>query len=268
MVGLETMAAMSAPRVCPSCSEWLCGADDAFCGACGRSCARIGLEAIPSVLPLGHVPPRVGLRLVNPTCASMRITQVIAPQWLEVTMPATIDVKPGASTMLLAKARTFSLRQPESSEVEVQTSFGGVRALMMVIQDPPALAMSPSAIQYWSDRAGTARLHEIDIHPVSGHLRARRLIDPVESWARLRTTLREPIVIGRDKPLRVSLQLDADRMPPLRAGLTRTLRTRIGLEYDGPHGPGEASLDVDVEVRRPPELTWTGEHTPPRVRWR
>jgi molecular chaperone DnaK (HSP70) len=223
------------------------------------------LDAIPAVLPLGQVPPRVGLRVTNPTCASLRITQVAAPGWLDVTLPGPIDVKPGAFIMLMARAKTFGLKQPESADVEVQTSLGAVRTLMMVIQEPPALGMMPAALEYWPDRSGRPRSYDVDVFPDSGHLRVRRLIEPVEGWAVVPTTVKGPVLVGRDKPLRVSLHLQPDRMPPLRAGVTRTLNTRLGLEYDNPHGLGTALVDVAVDVRRPPDLTWTGEDKEPRV---
>src|ERR1044072_7192059 len=93
-------------RRCPTCARWMCRADDAYCGACGRLCAQLVLAALPSVLVAGQVPPKVALRIANPTCAAARIEEAWGPDWLEVTAAAGVEVPPGGCATLVARAQT------------------------------------------------------------------------------------------------------------------------------------------------------------------
>src|SRR5262245_14932623 len=252
-------------RLCPACASWLCAAADAFCGACGRPCAWLALDAVPSVLPIGQVPPKVGLTLANGSCTSLRITRVLTPSWLEVSNITGAEIGPGASKMFLAKARTFGLREPESSDVRIQTAIGETGTLMMVIPEAPVLETSATSLEYWPDGRTSPRDYVVDCYPAVGHLRFRKLIDPQEGWVSIQTTLSEPILVARDRPLRILVRFDPQALSPSRISQLRPLVARATVEYDGPHGPAQCPVDLSFAMRRPPELTWTGEKAPPRV---
>ena len=258
---------MVTDRACPTCSGWLCRGDDAFCGACGQPCAQLTLEALPSVLPLGQVPPKIGLRIGNPTCAPVRVIHVTGPEWLEVPPIGDLAIEPGSSKTVLARAKTFSMRQPDSAAVRVQTSLGEAAAMMMVIQETPTLTTLPLSLEYWPNGPAGVRDYDVDLFPESGHLRIHGLLDKGEGWAQIRTAETGPLVAGRERPFRLSLRLNPDRLPPLRAGAATTLNTRARLDNDGPHGVAQVTVNLSLDIRKPPELSWIGVQSPPRVRW-
>lgn len=253
-------------RVCPACSSWMCRSDDAYCGACGRVCAQLRLDSSSSVLPLGQVPPRVSLRLTNPTCAPLRITRVTGPSWIDVAMPDDVHVASGQSRVLRGKANTFGLTHPESASVRVLTSLGEASDVMMVIQESPALAVSPTALEFFPSGRSDPKEYVLRVAPEVGQLRVRGLVEPREEWATFGTAISNPLLVGPDRPLSLRLRIDPARLPAAPSGAVRTLKGTAAVAYDGPHGPAQAPFEFALDMRRPPELTWTGEHKPPRTR--
>ena len=81
-----------AKRLCASCHIWLCAPDDAFCGVCRSPCADLRLNAYPSVLQAGQLSPRVGLKLVNCSCATLRIEGVDTPPWAPLTAEPPTEI--------------------------------------------------------------------------------------------------------------------------------------------------------------------------------
>jgi molecular chaperone DnaK (HSP70) len=243
----------------------MCRADDAYCGACGRLCAQLVLAALPSVLVAGQVPPKVALRIANPTCAAARIEEAWGPDWLEVTAAAGVEVPPGGCATLVARAQTLALRQPESAAVRMATSLGEARALVMVIADPPELATSPAALEHWPD-GGASRRYELELYPTVGHLRVLAIAPPRAAWLAIDTAGALPAVAGPDSPVRLTAIVHGDRLPVQRGTPANAVKALVGITYDGPHGPAPAAFELSLELRDAPELTWVGEDAPPMQR--
>jgi molecular chaperone DnaK (HSP70) len=254
-------------RLCPSCKAWLCAPDDAFCGACGQKCAQLQFEAMPSVLQIGQVPPRIGLKVTNVSLAPARILRFTTPGWLDVAMPADAEIEPGGTLVLRAKANTFTHRVPGASDVRVHTSIGDASGSIIVIPEAPALNVSPVSIEYWPDKRG-AREYDLDVYPAEGHLLIRRLwTSQSHDYLSIVGVLRAPFLAGRDRALPLKVSLQPDRLPQGTSSI-RLIKATLHAEYEGPHGPAQASVDFAIQVRRPPELTWTGEHASPVTRLR
>ena len=113
-----------AKRLCASCHIWLCAPDDAFCGVCRSPCADLRLNAYPSVLQAGQLSPRVGLKLVNCSCATLRIEGVDTPPWAPLTAEPPTEIGERKTAVFYVRPRTNDMDGPEMGELAVRTSGG------------------------------------------------------------------------------------------------------------------------------------------------
>src|SRR5205807_3885252 len=116
-------------------------------------------------------------------------------------------------------------------------NLGDVSLLVMVIAETPALASSPSQLEYWAAGQSVLQDYVVEIYPPSGHLRVRNLRDAGSGWLVLRTRFTEPVLVSKDVPLKILVQLDSQRLNGRQASRPgEKLKARLDVECDSPHG--------------------------------
>lgn len=240
--------------LCANCQAWICAPDDAFCGHCGQPVASLRLQAYPGVLFVGHHPPSVVLQVVNPTCGTLTIQDYTKGiPWVDWTQPPQGTIGPGATINYFAKAGTRRLQEPVAVEISVQTNAGRASGVLMAIEVTPRLQATPEEIETWSGRKHL----EFQIIPKAGALWILGLRDSDQPWLRV-TPISEPKLVTSQEPLPITLDLDSTFWQGRHPG--QSAKAAMQVEYEGPHGPAIASVEVSFAVRRPPALTWAEEH--------
>lgn len=246
-------------RICPECKVWICAADDAYCGSCGRPCAALSLEALPAVTPVGEVSP-VALKFHNASCAPARIRSCSFPVWFRPAKECSGTVAPGESLVIRGRASAQSV---DTSPAVIATDLGDATAPLMAIPAQVRLIANPDRFEFWNFESTAARAIEVSVQPDSGTLRVTSTGSARAAWIRP-SPLTAPQLISAGEPLAVQLLVDeADLARRLRAEGSKA-SAQIDLDYDGPHGPASASFELTFHQYRAPELIWVDAFQPPR----
>jgi molecular chaperone DnaK (HSP70) len=246
-------------RLCPSCSAWECAADDAYCGHCGKPCAQLQMEVLPSVLHIGQIAPNVGLRIWNPTCGALPISQIRRPDWVTLLGQPPFEIAPRSTVLFYGRADTFSMNAPASFLMQVDTPAGSAASLLMAIPEKPKLHAAPSELMVWTDhrREGRQRI-DLGFGPLAGSLRVLSVKNAGFHWMTLVDRPAGPIIASSGTLVPVSVEVDTERIATL-----ERKSGEIAIEYDDAHGPKTTLLPLNFVVRNHPELRWTGENLPP-----
>lgn len=248
--------------LCRACSSWLCASDDAFCGACGNPCASLQLVALPSVLQIGHIAPKIALKLTNPSCATLSINRIVGPNWLTINgTPISGPIGPGETKTFLAVADTFGMKKPDSGEVSIDTSAGRALLRLLAIEETPTLLSSPSELQIWFDHRNERKQVDLTIAPASGYLQIRSIRPAARTGAlSIIETPKNVFLASPGMGAPVTVEIDS-------VGAQDKQQAQLLVDYDDAHGVKTIRLPLSFVVRNPPELRWTGEHDPPEVRY-
>jgi molecular chaperone DnaK (HSP70) len=246
-------------QLCPSCSAWECAADDAYCGYCGKPCAQLQMEVLPSVLHIGHIAPNVGFRISNPTCGALPISQIRRPDWVTLLGQMPVTIAPRGTALFYGRAATFPMTTPASFLLQVETPAGSASSLLMAIPEKPVLQTSPPELTVWTDarRAGRQRV-DLGFAPLAGSLRVLSVRNSGFQWMTLVDRPAGPMIASPGTPIPISVEVDTEKVARL-----ERWSGEIAVEYDDAHGPKSVLLPLNFVVRTRPELRWTGENLPP-----
>src|SRR4051794_34200903 len=98
-----------AERLCARCTAWLCASSDAFCGACGTPCADLRINAYPPVVQTRQLAPRIGLKLLNGSCARLTIQDIDVPHWAPLAGVRPTAIDSGETLIFYVRPRTSDL---------------------------------------------------------------------------------------------------------------------------------------------------------------
>lgn len=247
-------------RLCSTCTAWECAADDAYCGCCGKPCAQLTLEAIPSVLHIGQIAPNVGFRVSNPTCGALSIQQITKPGWVTM-LGQPVELSPGGTAVFYGRAATFPMKEPASFQVKVETPAGTASCLLMVIAEMPRLVTTPKELVVWTSprRTGHQRV-ELQFGPLAGCLRVLGVSRPALPWLTVVESPTAAVIASPSVPVPLVVDVDTALLAQMdkRSG-------EIAIEYDDAHGARNTMLPLQFVLRNAPVLRWTGEDKPPPI---
>jgi molecular chaperone DnaK (HSP70) len=249
---------MPDPRhICAQCSAWHCASDDAWCGYCGAPCAELQLTIRPSVFLVDHIPPKVCLQFTNPTCTTVQIQKVSAPDWITFEGDVRKSLAPGEPYTLWATAQTFDMEEPQAGQIAVQTSVGDAISTVMVIEEEPILDFTPREIEIWSGAGSTRQRIPLTIAPRLGDLRISNITPGSVEGLTVITKIDQPWTASAATELAIALEANGDI-------LARKSYASLLVHFDGPHGTKSLEMKLAVAARNPPQLSWTGEDEQPR----
>jgi molecular chaperone DnaK (HSP70) len=251
---------MPEDRLCGHCSAWLCGADDAFCGYCGRACAQLELSVKPSILQVGHWPPWFSFRLTNPSCAELAVDDVKLPDWLSLEMESVGTLSPGQTVAFQGKPRARVTSRPEGGEVVVSTPLGRAIIPIMAIEERPTVMCLPPEIEVWPDGRMERRRVPLTLAPRSGLLRVRGIRQGPLGGLSVVAGVKGGTLISPENGASILVEADGARFQ-------HQSSASLLVEYDGPHGPASTEVQVRVAVRNPPQMHWAEEHQDPAERF-
>lgn len=249
--------------LCRACGAWLCRAEDAFCGYCGEPCARITVEVMPGVLYTGERrSPWISVRVKNSSCATLTVERVQLPNWLRLNETKKTRLAPGEVQSLTLRVQD-PLQQVTTGPIAVITEAGRGKAQILVIDRAPKLECDPLRVQVWGAPDGKRSRNRISVRPVSGLL----LIHKVSlDGSRLSASANigpGGECVGEGRVLEVEISRDGS----LKAETETLISTELEVEYRSPHGVDKARTKLEVEMRQPPQLRWSGEFSQPQERW-
>lgn len=251
---------MAEDQLCGRCKAWLCRGDDAWCGRCGASCARLELWAIPAALHRGDLPSRLFFRLTNATCTAIAVRGIDRPPWLSFPVEQAAKVPPGESAGFWAAADLEKIAQPTAADIVFSSSVGEVSMRVMVFDKNPAMVCTPETIETWAGPAGEVCRTEVEVAPRVGMLKMRG-VRLLKLPGRI---LAENLQGGWDAApghgAKIAIEVSAARMP---LGIQPAT---LEVTFDGPHEKETAQAPIRVQVRRPPQIRWAGDEDHPEVR--
>ncbi len=248
-------------RLCPACGAYQCRADDAWCGYCGEPVAQLALELRPEVLHVGEKPPRVSVKVLNASCATLSVDRIELPKWLHSRLEKTISIRPGASEGFLVEV-VGRLDQTMTGMLELVTVAGSAQGCLMVIDPDPKLVCDPVSAAIWSAPGGQHGGDLLKIRPTAGRL---RVLGVRMRGARISVhpeLKRDGRLVGEGE----SLELEIGAVTGSAAHWSKTARAALEVDYMSPHGAAAASLEIELDIRQPPELHWAGVFKEPEVR--
>ena len=244
---------MAEARTCDSCDAWLCKAEDARCGYCGEPCGRLEFTVKPSILVLGEISPRLGIRLKNPTLSPLRIESVQAPSWISVEPCVGRTVAPGEDCFFWSEAATYPMKEPQGGEITLATTLGKVVHPVSVIAEDPEIVCTPQQIEAWTLAGESSQKVVMEFAPRAGELTIVEVKTGGSAGLEVVTALKEPF---RASPRnRLSLAINARGEL-----LVKKSYANLRVGFDGPHGRAEKEVTINLAARNAPRLTWVGQY--------
>jgi molecular chaperone DnaK (HSP70) len=207
------------------------------------------LVAVPGVLHIGHVAPRIGLKLTNHSCGTLALRPV-SPFWIKLDQPAQ-SIPPQSNVIFHAHAATLGLKTPQADTISVETSAGSAGTLVLALAENPQLTVSPDAILFWPDarRKGRQRL-SVELGVAAGGLR----VDSVASlanWLNVTKSEAFPFLLGPGSNLRLQMEADADALAK-----AESKNVSLRVKYENPHGSATLAVALRFQAAQAPALRW------------
>ncbi|WP_058187901.1 Hsp70 family protein [Terracidiphilus gabretensis] len=251
---------MAEARICESCQAWLCAPQDAWCGYCGSSCARLDVIARPSILVAGEIAPKIGIRLFNPTLSQLSIVSVHTPQWMIIEPCIGQTVAPGEQCLLWAEASTYGFAEPQSGEIAIATTLGPAAAAVSIIDEHPAIVCTPQEVEVWTSQSQTTRQITIELAPSGGDLVIHSVNQGPSGGLNVITALKQPFRASPERRLALTLNAKSEV-------LVKKSYASLTVRFEGAHGLRETEVKIGSSERKPPQITWADGSKAPETRF-
>ncbi|MGA8088698.1 MAG: virulence factor SrfB [Terracidiphilus sp.] len=184
------------------------------------------------------------------------------PKWLRLNETKKAKLAPGETQNLILQVQD-PLQQVMTGPIAVITEAGSGHAQLLVIDRAPKLECDPPRVQAWVAPDGKRSRNRVTLRPVSGLLIVHK-VNIVGSRLSADAKIApggECVGEGQDLDVEISM----DGVP--RSAIETHINTELEVEYESPHGVEKTRARLEVDMRRPPQLRWSGEFSQPQERW-
>jgi molecular chaperone DnaK (HSP70) len=184
------------------------------------------------------------------------------PKWLRLKETKKAKLSPGETQNLILQVQD-PLQQVTTGLIAVITEAGRGQAQLLVIDRVPKLECDPPRVQAWVAPDGKRSHNRVSVRPVSGLLIVHKVNMNGSGLCASAQIAPGGVCVGEGQDIEVEIGLEG--IP--RTGTETLINTELEVEYKSPHGIEKTRAGLEVDMRRPPQLRWSGEFSQPQERW-